>query len=138
MTSHMVLPPVEHRLTLADRLSALAAQVLAAGLTRLPFPVLSEVLSTLGGRCQHAATPTQAQIAAEAARWAGHWMPGRAACLENAVAAMLTAAVRGRRVYVCIGARMQPYATHAWIETATGAAGESQHPDRPYHLLLRI
>ncbi|QYC45023.1 hypothetical protein Nocox_37345 [Nonomuraea coxensis DSM 45129] len=138
MTSHMALPPLEHRLTLAHRLSAVIAHLLAAALIRLPFRLLSRVLGMVGRWCRHAATPTQARIAAEAARWAGHWMPGRAACLENAVAAMLTAAVRGRRVHVCIGARTQPYAAHAWIETTSGASGEPYHPDRPYHLLLRI
>lgn len=65
-------------------------------------------------------------------------MPGRAACLETSLAATLTAAARGRRVHWCLGARSAPFATHAWIETAAGPAGEPANPDRPFHLLLRI
>jgi hypothetical protein len=137
MTSHMALPPLPQRLTALDRLCALIAHLLVLALIRLPFPNLTRLI-TLVGRCCRAATPAEAQIAAEAARWAGHWMPGRTACLENALTAMLTAAIRGRRVHVCIGARMYPYAAHAWIETTAGAAGEPYNPDRPYHLLLRI
>ncbi|MFB4267237.1 lasso peptide biosynthesis B2 protein [Nonomuraea sp. GTA35] len=138
MTSHMVLPPIQQRLTAVDRVSALTAHVLAAVLVRLSLPYLTKVITVVSRCCRRAATPLEAEIAADAARWAGGWMPGRAACLENALAAMLTAAIRGRRVHVCLGARMQPYAVHAWIETAGKAIGEPRQPDRPYHLLLRI
>jgi hypothetical protein len=58
--------------------------------------------------------------------------------LENSLAAVLAAAARGRVVDWCIGARLAPFASHAWIETDGNPVGEPANPDRPYLLLLRI
>jgi hypothetical protein len=139
MTMPMALPPAAPGPPLGDRLIAIVAHVLVYVLIRLPFPTLRSALGWVGERCARDATPAEAEIAVAAARWAGHWMPGRAACLENAVTAMLTAAARRRRVRVCVGARTQPYAVHAWTATEAGPAGEPDDlPDRPYELLYRI
>ncbi|MEV6986661.1 lasso peptide biosynthesis B2 protein [Sphaerisporangium sp. NPDC051017] len=137
MSSHMVLPAVE-RVSAADRLVGLAAFTAGIVLLSLPFSRMVRVIAWIKRHRPRPATPQEARTAAAAARWAGQWFPGRAACLENSVAAVLAAAIRGRAVHWCVGGRLAPYSTHAWIETDTGPAGEPANPDRPYLTLLRI
>lgn len=139
MTSHMALPTPTRHLPRTDRLTALVAFVAAVVLLRLPFARLTRLVAAIKTTCcRRDATPEEAETAALTARSAGRWFPGRAACLENSLAAVLTAAARGRAVDWCIGARLAPYASHAWIQTRGRPAGEPADPDRPYLLLLRI
>ncbi|MEV2276245.1 lasso peptide biosynthesis B2 protein [Nocardiopsis sp. NPDC049922] len=65
------------------------------------------------------------------------WLPGRATCPENSLAATITTLLIRRRVDWCIGARLMPYAAHAWIEVSDEPAGEPREPDHPYLLLQR-
>jgi Transglutaminase-like superfamily len=132
----MALPAAD-RPRAADRLIGLIAFPAGLLLLRLPFPRVVHVVAWIKGRCRRPATPQEARTAALAARWAGQWSPGRAACLENSIAAVLIAAVKGQAVHWCIGGRTAPYAAHAWIETDAGPAGEPAN-DRPCVLLLRI
>lgn len=134
----MAFPPQAQRTSPADQAIGLAAFAVAVVLLRLPFGRLTRVVATVKRRCRRAATPAEAETAVAAARTAGRWFPGRAACLENSLAAVLAAAARGRAVDWCIGARLAPYASHAWIETGGRPVGEPANPDRPYLLLLRI
>ncbi|MFC0863696.1 lasso peptide biosynthesis B2 protein [Sphaerimonospora cavernae] len=138
MSSHMALPAATPRLPVVDRLIALAAFAAAVLLLRLPFERTTRVAAWVKRRCRRPATPEEAETTAAAARWAGQWFPGRAACLEHSLTAVLAAACKRRAVDWCIGGRMSPYAAHAWIETDAGPAGEPENPDRPYLLLLRI
>jgi hypothetical protein len=111
----------------------------AVVLLRLPFPwLLGLVRAVKHLCCRRDATLSEAATAALAARMAGRWSPSRAACLELSLGAVLVAAARGRAVDWCIGARMAPYAAHAWIETGGRPAGEPAEPDRPYLPLLTL
>lgn len=139
MTSHMALPGPTRPLPRTDRLAALAVFAIAVVLLRLPFARLTRLVAMIKTVCcRRDATPDEAEIAALAAHAAGRWFPGRAACLENSLAAVLVAAAKGRAVEWCIGARTAPYASHAWIQTRGRPAGEPAETDRPYLLLLRI
>jgi len=64
----------------------------------------------------------------QAARAAGVWWPGRAACLETSLAASLAAAAQGYRLSWCLGVRFlpPPRVHHAWVETASGPTGEPE------------
>ncbi|MCU4750258.1 lasso peptide biosynthesis B2 protein [Streptomyces sp. G-5] len=70
------------------------------------------------------ATIGQAEAVFAAVRRAARWWPGRAACLEESLAAHLAAALTGRRVTWVIGARFFPSGAHAWIETEGYAVGQ--------------
>jgi protein-L-isoaspartate(D-aspartate) O-methyltransferase len=61
---------------------------------------------------------------------AGRWFPGRAACLENSLAAVLAAAARGQVVDWCIGARFAPFASHAW-QAALESVDEDSYTQQP-------
>lgn len=131
--------PVAEPIPLTDRLIGLVAFAAGLLLLRLPFPRVVSAMTWIKRRRSRPATPQEAESAVAAVRWAGQWWPGRAACMELSIAAMLAAAIRRRAVHWCIGGRLAPYAAHAWIETDTsGPAGEPTNLDRPYLPLLRI
>lgn len=51
----------------------------------------------------------------EAVRRAARWYPGRAACLERSLAAVLLAIAARRRLDWCLGAVPDPYRFHSWV-----------------------
>lgn len=86
-----------------------------------------------------AATVTQAEAAFTAVRRAARVWPGRAACLEESLAAHFAAAFTGHRVRWVIGARFTPHGAHAWIEAGGSVIGQDES-DRiwPYVPALQV
>jgi hypothetical protein len=84
--------------------------------------------------------PRQDAERAVAARdWAARWFPGRAACLENSLAAFLFTALHGRNAAWCIGCRLQPAESHAWIQDGNGnPSGEPSLHDRLCHVTVQV
>jgi hypothetical protein len=68
--------------------------------------------------CRRAPTPQQAAIAVTAVSRAARCYPGRAACLEQSLAAVLLSAAHRRRLDWCLGSAPGPYRFHAWVELA--------------------
>jgi hypothetical protein len=101
----------------------------------LPLRRATALVARLGRR-RVPATAAEARAAVNGARRASLYFPGRAACLENSLAAVLAGLVHRRKTDWCIGARTLPYAAHAWVEAANTPVGEPA--DRPYHVLLRV
>lgn len=85
------------------------------------------------------ATAAEAQEAFAAVRRAARVWPGRAACLEESLAAHFAAALTGRRVRWVIGARFTPHGAHAWIEADGSVIGQDES-DRiwPYVPALQV
>ncbi|MFJ5100471.1 lasso peptide biosynthesis B2 protein [Streptomyces sp. NPDC088554] len=71
--------------------------------------------------CRLAATPSQAEAAVVAVRYAGWYSPGRTACLEESAAAALLLASRRRAVIWCHGIASDPVRLHAWVQTVDGS-----------------
>jgi hypothetical protein len=67
------------------------------------------------------ATPSQTGSAVLAVRHAGWYGPGRTACLEESIAAVLLLAARRRAVWWCHGIASDPIRLHAWVQTMDGA-----------------
>jgi len=65
---------------------------------------------------RRAAAFDEAAATVAAVDWAARRYPGRAACLEQSLAAVLLAAAAGRRLDWCLGALGDPYRFHAWVE----------------------
>lgn len=99
------------------RLAAPVAFALALVLLRLPFRISAAIVARLK-RNKREASPGDVLTALSAARWAGRWYPGRVACLELSLAAVLTAAFLGSRADWCFGFTADPYSFHAWVEVA--------------------
>ncbi|MET8944578.1 lasso peptide biosynthesis B2 protein [Streptomyces sp. NPDC004542] len=80
-----------------------------------------------------------AEVVCAAVHRAARWWPGRAACLEESLAAHFTAALTGHRVTWVIGARFTPHGAHAWIETEGHVIGQEE-TDRvwPYRPALKV
>jgi hypothetical protein len=98
-----------------QRFAAPLAFALAVLLLRLPFRVSSAVVARLK-RHKRPASEEDVRAALSAARWAGRWYPGRVACLELSLTAVLTAAFLGVRADWCFGFTVDPYSFHAWVE----------------------
>lgn len=65
--------------------------------------------------CRSTLPAGRASGTVEAVRRAARWYPGRAACLERSLAAVLLAIVVRRRLDWCLGAVPDPYRFHAWV-----------------------
>ncbi|MFF2026707.1 lasso peptide biosynthesis B2 protein [Streptomyces sp. NPDC058171] len=104
--------------TFAERCAAAAGLVLALVLLRLPFRhTVRTVRWARRAGCRPLA-PARATALVEAVRHAGHLWPGRAACMETSLGAVLAAALLGQRLDWCLGARFAPPPVeyHAWAE----------------------
>jgi hypothetical protein len=62
--------------------------------------------------------PADSAALVTAVGWAVRRYPGRAACLEQSLAAVLLAAASRRSLDWCLGAAADPYRFHAWVEAA--------------------
>ncbi|MFG2635652.1 lasso peptide biosynthesis B2 protein [Streptomyces sp. NPDC048362] len=106
-------PPTRH-----DLVAGLLGLLLALLLIRLPFRTLLRVVDWTERRwCRREATVEHGEAALGAVRRAAALYPGRAACLEDSLASLMTLALRGRRAVWCIGTAVDPCRFHAWIET---------------------
>jgi len=89
--------------------------------------------------CRRTPTPQQAAIAVAAVGRAARHYPGRAACLEQSLAAVLLSAIRRRRLDWCLGSVPDPYRFHAWVELAgepVSSAGE--HRSQSDHVRILV
>lgn len=113
--------------TTARRLAGHAGLLLALTVLRLlPFRfavAAARAATRLPGRT---AQPPEAEAAFAAVRRAARLWPGRAACLEESLAAHFTAALTGHRVRWVVGARFTPQGAHAWIEAGTAIIGQEE------------
>lgn len=106
-------------------------------LLRFPLKHSVALVAALKRRTPTPATSSETADAVAASRAAARWFPGRAACLENSLAAALTAILMRRSVDWCIGVRLMPYAAHAWVEAEGAPIGEQTEPDRPFIVITR-
>jgi Transglutaminase-like superfamily/Coenzyme PQQ synthesis protein D (PqqD) len=99
--------------------AAVAGFVVALCLLRLPFGATVRCLSAVKRRwCRRAATPGQAQAVLAGVRRAARWYPGRAACLELSLAAVVALALVRCAADWSLGSAEDPFRFHAWVEVA--------------------
>lgn len=127
--------------TLRDRLAAAAGLVLALVLLRLPFRHTVRMARWARRAGRRPLTEDRASTLVAAVRHTGRWWPGRVACLETSLGAILAAALLGRNLTWCLGARFNPPPTeyHAWAHLpGTGPIGEYTAGGWHHHPALRI
>ncbi|MFJ9188569.1 lasso peptide biosynthesis B2 protein [Streptomyces anulatus] len=115
---------------------------LAAALLLLRFLPIRHVVAVARSAARLPGRPASvhnAEAAVAAVRAAGSCWPGRVACLEESLAAHLTAALTGRRVHWVLGARFAPRGAHAWTEAEHHVVGQDEN-DRvwPYLPVLTV
>ncbi|TWP46094.1 lasso peptide biosynthesis B2 protein [Lentzea tibetensis] len=130
-------PAVPQPIGRLDRLLAPPCLTVATWLLRLRFRHVLAIAQWAKRRCPQQASAAQATGVNAAIRLAGRYRPHRVACMEVSLATVLLAATQRRSVDWCIGARLMPYAAHAWIEVDGIVVGEPDTRDRPYHVLRR-
>jgi hypothetical protein len=128
-------------LSIPDKLTGLTAFTAAVVMLRvLPFRVslaAARILKRILAR--EPASQQDAEQAVAARDWAARWFPGRVACLENSLAALLFTALHRRNAAWCIGFRLQPAESHAWIQDSNGnPAGEPSLHDRLFHVTVQV
>ncbi|MET8567604.1 lasso peptide biosynthesis B2 protein [Streptomyces sp. NPDC004783] len=138
-----VAPPAGPRPSVTQRLSGTLGFAAAVLLLRLPLRRTTALVRLLHRLPLREPTPARAARIVQAARSAGAWWPGRAACLETSLAATLAATAQGYRLSWCLGVRFlpPPRVHHAWVETTAGPAGEPETAlphGWPYAAALRI
>lgn len=127
------------RLSTPDKVAGLVSFAVAAVVLRtLPFRAVLTMAHLLKHLSRKTAGQQEAQRAIAARDWAARWFPGRAACLENSLAAFIFAALHGRSVDWCIGCRFLPAESHAWIQAADKPTGEPCLTGRPFHVTVQI
>jgi hypothetical protein len=99
---------------------------------------LLRLLAWASRRATRPANPTQAEHAVHAVRRAGLVFPGRAACLEESVAAALTLAALRLGVTWCHGVTADPIGLHAWIESTDAGPVAEPSSTRHYTILRTI
>ena len=97
--------------------AAWVALCVASVLLRWPFRLsFGMVRASRRHWCCQVATPGQAEAAVAAVSRAARRYPGRAACLEQSLAAVLLGIARRRRIDWCLGSAQDPIRFHAWVE----------------------
>jgi hypothetical protein len=108
--------PVGQRPGRARILAAMLALCVADLLARCSFRgSLTVVRLTRRGWCRRAPTADRASRTVAAVNAAAQWYPGRAACLEQSLAAVLLAAAVRCRLDWCLGSVPDPHRFHAWV-----------------------
>jgi hypothetical protein len=114
----LMTPPEPTRaLGVRQRVAATVAFLMALVLLRLPFRITTGAVARFRrALARQDASVDEALSALSAAYRVSRGYPGRVACLETSLTAVLTAAIRGRRIDWCFGTAVDPQTFHAWIE----------------------
>ncbi|MCP9209174.1 lasso peptide biosynthesis B2 protein [Streptomyces cucumeris] len=120
--------------TLLERCAAAVGLALALALLRLPFRHTVRAVRWARWAGRRPLTPAKAEALVSAVRHTGRLWPGRAACMETSLGAVLAAALLGRRLNWCLGARFSPPPVeyHAWAELP-GGGPVGEYTDAGWH-----
>ncbi len=138
MSTPMALPADDHAVPVRHRAAGVLGLVAASALLRLRFRATVAAVRALRRVPLAEATFEEAAGIVAGCAWAARAWPGRAACVELSLAAVVSAAVQGRRLTWVLGARFGPTATHAWNEAEGRPVGEPSEPDHPWHVAIRL
>jgi hypothetical protein len=124
-----------------QRLAAAAGLALALVLLKLPFRHTVRVTRLARNVSLRELDTARAEVLVAAVRHTARWWPGRAACMETSLGAVLAAALLGRRLDWCLGARFAPPPVeyHAWAALpGHGPVGEYTAAGWHHHTALTI
>ncbi|MGW2328730.1 lasso peptide biosynthesis B2 protein [Streptomyces sp. NPDC001700] len=127
--------------TFAERCAAAVGFALALVLLRLPFRHTARAVRWARRAGRRPLTAPQAEALVMAVRHTGRLWPGRAACMETSLGAVLAAALLGCRLHWCLGVRFSPPPVeyHAWAELpGYGPVGEYTTAGWHHHTALTI
>ena len=115
----MIPPETSRTVAVRHRVVAAVAFLLALVLLRLPFRVTTSAVSRFRRvLARRDASVDDALSALSAAYRVSRLYPGRVACLETSLTAVLAGALLGCRIDWCFGTAVDLQTFHAWIEVA--------------------
>jgi hypothetical protein len=132
---------LEARTPRQHRVAAAFAFVVALILLRLPYRTSTTVVTTLKRLLANRdATAPEALHHLATARLVTKHYPGRVACLELSLTAVLTAVLLRQRIDWCFGFATDPQTFHSWIEVAgTPVTDPTDEPILPtYRRVARV
>jgi hypothetical protein len=114
----LMTPSTSRRpITRRQRLATTAGFVMAVVLLRLPFRIATTTIIRLRRLLvRRNASVSEARAILSAAHRVSRNYPGRVACLELSLTAVLAAALSNLRIDWCLGTAVDPQTFHAWIE----------------------
>lgn len=124
-----------------ERFAAAAGLTLALVLLRLPFRWTVRAVRRARRLGRRPMSSAQAEVIVSAVRHTARLWPGRAACMETSLGAVLAAALLGRRLDWCLGARFSPPPVeyHAWAALPDdGPVGEYTAAGWHHHAALTV
>jgi hypothetical protein len=137
----MAKPTERARVPRRHRVVTAVAFGMALVLLRLPFRISTRVVGTLKRQlATRDATMPEARRHLASAGFATRHYPGRVACLELSLTAVLAATFLRRRIDWCFGFATDPQAFHSWIEVAGNPVTEpTDDPILPtYRRVFRV
>jgi hypothetical protein len=135
----VMVPAARPTAPVRDRLVAAAALAFSLVMSRLPLRWQIAAVRLLRGLPYARLARLEALYAAVQAVIPS-WWPGRIACMEISLAAVIATALTGRQARWVLGARFLPDAAHAWADVAEGAVGRDigDAVDRPWTPVLAV
>jgi hypothetical protein len=127
--------------TFTERCAAALGLTLALILLQLPFRHAARAARWARRAGCRPLDPATAEALVTAVRHTSRLWPGRAACMETSLGAVLAAALLGRRLDWCLGVRFSPPPVeyHAWAALPTGdPIGEYTTGGWHHHTALTI
>ena len=123
------------------RLVTAVAFVFALVLLRIPFRLQTKAVTVLKRVfTRRVATEEEGRCGLATARFVTKYFPGRVACLELSLTAVLAAILLGRRIEWCFGYATDPQRFHAWIAVdGTPVTEPMDDPISPtYRVVVRV
>jgi hypothetical protein len=119
-------------------LIAFPVLLVAVGLSRMPFRFTHAFVRLLRHCHRGQASADATRTIVNAVDRVAAYYPGRVACMEKSLAAVLLSALRGRRVDLCLGAVPDPYRFHAWVEASGMPVSATGEQALPYLRVLTV
>jgi hypothetical protein len=130
----------DHQIRAGHLAVAYLCLVAASAVLRLPFraPLALVRWSHRHPRRKPPDLGSAGRMVAAVSRASGYY-PGRAACLEQSLAAVLLAALRRHQLTWCLGVATGPYRFHAWVEAdGQPVLGPAQPTEPTYQRVLAV
>ncbi len=109
---------------------ALCCVIVAVVGSRLPFRTIHWTLRNVRKAwCRGPVSFERACSIVGAVHRVASWYPGRLACLEQSLAAVVLATLVRQQLVWCLGAATDPYRFHAWVEADGKAVPDPYEPE---------
>lgn len=139
MSVQTAIDPVKQNIKLSwtNRLRGMLALVTAYIAIRcLSVSRISKIIVMAKRHCHENIHIEEANIAWEAVCQAISFFPGRIACMELSLALTFFALSKGLLITWCMGVRIKPFGSHAWVEIDDKPFCEPEHTEQIYRKMI--